>query len=122
MYELAESWYDARLICQKNGGDLVTFNTEDEYSFVWTKLKIYTLTNLLGNAYWHFGFYSDAFNIGHWVTGEPVTFTTWKDENSVNQPNICGGIDIAPDLGYYWVWIAYDCWIKTFFVCETPST
>ena len=56
MYELAESWYDARLICQKNGGDLVTFNTEDEYSFVWTKLKMYTLTNLLGCfQYWTLG-------------------------------------------------------------------
>ena len=122
MYELAESWYDARSICQANGGYLVTFNTEEEYIFIWKQLKMYTMTNLLGNAYWHFGFYSDASNVGHWVTGEPVTFTTWNDYTNANLPHICGGITMAPDWGFRLAWIAYDCWLKAFFVCETPAT
>ena len=120
MYELAESWYDARSICQKNGGYLVTFNSDVEHYYIWSHLKKYTLNSLLGNTYWHFGYYTDSSGEGHWVNDEPITFTAWYDSNI--PPNKCSGVDLTPEWGYEGVWFTYDCWLKAFFVCETPAS
>ena len=120
MYELAESWYDARSICQKNGGDLAAVNTKEEFNFIWRQLKLHVADNYIGNAYWHVGFFTDATGTGHLVTGESESYVTWHSSVLPLGANKCAGID-AQLLGTYEeIWFTYECSLKAFFICETP--
>ena len=120
LYELAESWDDARSICQKNGGDLAAVNNEQEFYFIWRQFKLHMYNNHNGVPYWHVGFYTDATGAGHLVTGESEYYVSWGSYVLPLAPNKCAGVDPQPTWGYGLTWFTYECSLKAFFICEVP--
>ena len=120
LYELSKSWDDARLICQKNGGDLAAVNNEQEFHFLWRQFKKHTYNTLTGIPYWHVGFYTDATGTGHLVTGESESYVTWGSYVLPLAANKCAGIDAQLTWGWLHTWFTYECSLKAFFICEIP--
>ena len=80
--ENEESWQDAKLICENNGGYLACLNDSSENIYV---SSLYTLNNL-----W-IGLFQDKYDLSYsepfggwkWVSNEPLVFTSW----GVGEPN-----------------------------------
>jgi parallel beta-helix repeat protein len=77
------SWDDAKILCELNGGHLVTISSQEENDFV----------NMLAewNVIW-IGFTDERIEgTWEWITNESVTYTNWYPY----EPNDAGGEDYA---------------------------
>ena len=70
VYKEAVSWSDAKEICEKAGGHLVTINSEDEQNFI-----NHLLLRDNANCYWTGGIKVPG--SWQWVTGENITYRNW---------------------------------------------
>jgi len=84
LIEEYKTWFDAKTDCESRGGHLVTISSQEENDFV---------INLIGpNSIW-IGLTDESIEGSwEWVTGEPVTYTNWSQD----EPNDAGeGEDYA---------------------------
>ena len=68
------SWLWSRDICQRQGGDLVSFETEEEWNFINDEIQRRNTTNYENK--WSIGLEKKAGN-WTWVSGRPLTISKW---------------------------------------------
>ena len=68
------SWQWSRHNCQKQGGDLVSFETEEEWNFINDEIQRRNTTNYKNK--WSIGLVKKA-GKWTWVTGRPLTICKW---------------------------------------------
>ena len=119
-YFLSENltyWEDANLICNENGGHLVTISDNEENMFISNALINSQSDNLIFEN-WELRCEIGLKKVDDqwiWVTGEPVTFTNWSSHT--NEPNNTGNCahtnhDIYhPNYGsnYFGYWNDHSC-------------
>ena len=69
-----ESWKVNRVICKRQGGDLISIETEEEWNFINNEIQRRNETNY-GNK-WSIGLIKKAGN-WTWVSGKPLTISKW---------------------------------------------
>ena len=69
-----ESWKVNRVICKRQGGDLISIETEEEWNFINNEIQRRNETNY-GNK-WSIGLIKKAGNCT-WVSGKPLTISKW---------------------------------------------
>ena len=72
------SWTANRDACKKTGGDLISIETQDEWSYISSELR---MSSVKSNAGWHVGLEQyngqwvwingKSFDVGHWGSQEP---------------------------------------------------
>jgi hypothetical protein len=76
------TWYDAKSICEKLGGHLVTITSAEENAF------LYDLVASAENKYVWFGASDiDAEGTWKWVNNEKFTYSNWVQEEPNNNPS-----------------------------------
>ncbi|XP_031554982.1 uncharacterized protein LOC116291892 isoform X1 [Actinia tenebrosa] len=111
-----KTWKENREECKKKGGDLVSMETDGEWTFL--KDKIQGLSNQLRNE-WHIGLKKDG-STWKWVNDAPLTITHWqRGEPSGDGPYVVMAKDYPPgtqgqfnDLADY---------VPSGFICETTK-
>ena len=68
------SWQWSRDNCQRQGGDLVSFETEEEWNFINDEIQRRNTTNYINK--WSIGLAKKAGN-WTWVNGGPLTIRKW---------------------------------------------
>lgn len=123
-----KTWFQAKASCEKIGGYLATFTTEDEMNFVWEHMR----GKFAGNSMtWQGPWigYSDAAEEGTWqwingevaVTGQGSIYTNWHGTDEPD--NCCGGEDCAHIAGGAWdsefgSWNDNKCHFQLPYICE----
>ena len=69
-----ESWYWGRHTCSSLGGDLVSFETQEEWSLINDEIQRRNTTN--NENKWRIGLKKRARN-WTWVSGRPLTISKW---------------------------------------------
>ena len=69
------SWQWSRDNCQRQGGDLVSFETEEEWNFINDEIQRRNTTNHKNK--WSIGLAKEA-EKWTWVTGRPLTIRKWR--------------------------------------------
>ena len=69
-----ESWYWSRHTCSSLGGDLVSFETQEEWSLINDEIQRRNTTNYENK--WRIGLKKRARN-WTWVSGRPLTISKW---------------------------------------------
>jgi len=111
LFTTVKTWTEAYAACARLGGHLVSVTTDAEGAFVTD------MARRAPNEVTWVGL-TDEGSEGafRWITGEPVTYTQWSD----NQPDNNGGgenyVSIFRDFGYRWN-DASNGW-KSSYVCE----
>ncbi|CAH1796015.1 unnamed protein product [Owenia fusiformis] len=105
------TWDEALVDCRSKGGDLASFHSEAEYTFIW---RNYMIGETNGN-YW-IGLNTRSGKEGHkWSDGSPVTFTKWADgePNDYNNAEDC---TVAHARAGRWndIW----CWTGRNWICK----
>ena len=74
-----KTWHEAKRLCEKMGGHLVTINSKGEQKFI--KKLIRGADRQIDN-YW-IGLTDEGHegNWNYWITGEPVTYSHWNPGN-----------------------------------------
>ena len=73
VYNLSQTWTQAKASCEKEGGHLVTITSSGENSFVLNLMK----KSGTKNSYW-IGAKMDSSDTMKWVTGEAFSFSNWN--------------------------------------------
>ncbi|KAJ7385794.1 Cartilage matrix protein [Desmophyllum pertusum] len=79
-----KTWTDNQNSCRDKGGDLVSIETEEEWTFI--NSQIQTLT-LAGSNEWHIGLKK----VGQhwmWVSGKPLTIVKWQKQQPSGDGNV----------------------------------
>ena len=71
------SWKWSRDNCQRQGGDLVSFETEEEWNFINDEIQRRNTTNYRNK--WNIGLAKKA-GKWTWVSGRPLTICKWGKE------------------------------------------
>ena len=69
------SWRWSRYNCQRQGGDLVSFETEEEWNFINDEIQRRNTTNYKNK--WSIGLAKKA-GKWTWVSGRPLTICKWE--------------------------------------------
>ena len=82
LYDNAVSWLEAKELCEKKGGHLVTIDSEEENE------RIFKLIENNDSFIWIGASYNTETQEWNWVTGEPMNYTNWNDgEPSASDTN-----------------------------------
>ncbi|PFX28657.1 CD209 antigen-like protein A [Stylophora pistillata] len=79
------TWNQSRTLCHKQGGDLVSFETEEEWDFIKSVIEYYNKPN--GTTRWQVVLEKKA-GSWIWLTGRPLTISKWGKK----QPNGKGDV------------------------------
>ncbi|PFX12795.1 Type-2 ice-structuring protein [Stylophora pistillata] len=77
------TWNQSITLCHKQGGHLVSIETEEEWDFIKSVVEFYNNPN----AWWQVGLEKKA-GSWIWLTGRPLTICKWGE----NQPNGNGNV------------------------------
>ncbi|KAH8248900.1 hypothetical protein KR032_004105, partial [Drosophila birchii] len=115
-----KNWFDAFASCRRLGGNLISFETIEE----WDLINQYLWKNKINNVYWVSG--TDLANQGkhEWFsTGQPISLKVWYP----GEPNNQNGIEHCDLLGdratqsNYNTLNDYNCETKFLYICEAPQ-
>ena len=76
IFQAGNTWTENQKSCQKDGGDLVSMETEAEWQFINGLIQKRTLPGFLPNE-WHIGLRKEG-GVWKWVSGRPLTIAKWQ--------------------------------------------
>ena len=80
-----QTWDDNRRSCKRQGGDLVSIETLQEWNFINSEIQKITLS---GANEWYIGLKKDGQGNWKWVNGKPLTIQKWQS----GEPNGDGNV------------------------------
>nr|XP_011422437.3 macrophage mannose receptor 1 isoform X2 [Crassostrea gigas] len=106
-------WSDAREICQSNGGDLASIESQQEQYYVSAKIR-----NLNSVAMWIGINDRGTENRFMWTDGSPVAYLHWGngEPNNYRHNEDCGAIFTTTSY-----WNDYPCGNRNGFICKKQS-
>lgn len=88
------TWEEAKKLCEKLGGYLMSVNSVDEAAFIAENMPEG------GDYYWVGGYYSEGWQ---WLTGESMDYTAWINEPSESVAEIYGYVGISENGWQYFL-------------------
>ena len=92
-------WDENRIVCNDQGGDLVSIETEEEWQFITDEIQKRTTSN---TSAWHIGLWKRYAGDWTWSSGKKLSISKWQDSQPDGN-NACAEISKNGGLfnGYY---------------------
>ena len=104
-------WEDNRSVCNDQGGDLVSIETEEEWQFINDEIQKRITSNAIA---WHIGLWK-RYGDWTWSSGKKLSISKWQDSQPDGKDNYA---EISKNGGLF-NGISRDD--KNAFICEMPG-
>ena len=101
-----------RWVCEYQGGDLVSIETEKEWQFINDEIQKRGTSN---TSAWHIGLYKEYNGTWTWFTGEKLSISKWRDSQPDGNDNYA---EISKNGGLF---NGISWGDKNAFICEIPG-
>ncbi|XP_058954406.2 CD209 antigen-like protein D [Pocillopora verrucosa] len=107
-------WYQNRHVCYKQGGDLVSIETQEEWQFISHEIQKRGTSN---TSAWHIGLRKrDGDWTWTWSSGENLSISKWRDSQPDGNDSCA---EMSKNGGLFNGISRYD---KNAFICEMPGS